>query len=76
MIGVLLYVLFIQQPKIKDQINVNCNNAVAISAMTDVWDATGNFKVGIQMDVTDTSSASNSQLLNLLIGGVSQFAVE
>lgn len=53
-----------------------CNNAVPINNMTDVWNATGNFRVAIQMDVSDISSAANSRLLDLLINSVSQFAVD
>ena len=54
---------------------MGCNNSVYISNMTDVWSATGNYKVGIQMDVNDISSASNSRLLDLLLNGVSKFGV-
>lgn len=53
-----------------------CNNSVFISNMTDVWNATGNYKVAVQMDVTDISSAPNSRLLDLLLNGISQFSVD
>lgn len=53
-----------------------CEKTVAISNMSDVWDDGTNFKTAIKMNVTDTSSASNSRLFDLLKDGVSQFSVD
>lgn len=50
-----------------------------VYAMTDTWDDTlipgGSTFDAIKMAVTDTSSQSGSRLLDLLVGGVSQFRV-
>ncbi len=43
--------------------------------MADTWNAGGTTFTAIKMDVTDTASAAASLLLDLLVGGVSQFAV-
>ena len=53
----------------------DCNNTVAISNMTDVWNTGTNYVVAVKMNVTDTASATNSRLLDLLVGSISKFGV-
>ncbi len=53
-----------------------CDKLVPISNMYDVWDASGNYKVAIKMDVSDISSAYNSKLIDLLVGGLTKFSVD
>jgi hypothetical protein len=47
-----------------------------IYALTDLWNAGGTTFKGIALDVTDTASASGSLLMDLQVGGVSQFSVQ
>ena len=44
--------------------------------MVDTWNAGGTTFNAIKMDVTDTASASASNLINLLVGGASKFRVD
>jgi hypothetical protein len=46
-----------------------------IYALTDTWNAGGTTFTGIGMNVTDTASAAGSLLLDLQVGGTSQFKV-
>jgi len=46
-----------------------------IYQMTDTWNSLASDYVGIGLDVTDTSSTSNSALMNLSVGGANQFTV-
>ena len=46
-----------------------------IFGMTDTWNAAGTTFTAIQMNVTDTASASGSLLLDLQVGGASKFSV-
>jgi len=46
-----------------------------IFSMVDTWNAAGTTFVGIGLNVTDTASAAGSALLDLQVGGVSQFKV-
>lgn len=43
--------------------------------MTDTWNDGGTEFTAVKMDVTDTASASGSLILDLLVGGASQFSV-
>jgi len=43
--------------------------------MVDVWNASGTTFTAIKMNVTDTASAAGSLLMDLQVGGVSQFSV-
>ena len=43
--------------------------------LTDTWNNGGTTFVSIKMDVTDTASASDSKLIDLLVGGLSKFSV-
>jgi hypothetical protein len=44
-------------------------------ALTDLWNSAGTTFKGIALDVTDTASASGSLLMDLQVGGASQFSV-
>jgi hypothetical protein len=46
-----------------------------IFALVDTWNAAGTTFVGIGLNVTDTASAAGSLLIDLQVGGVSQFSV-
>jgi hypothetical protein len=46
-----------------------------IYALVDTWNASGTTFTGIGLNVTDTASASGSLLLDLQVGGTSQFRV-
>lgn len=48
---------------------------VGVYEMTDTWSVGATTYKAVAMDVTDTSSAAGSLLLDLLIGGVSKFSV-
>ena len=43
--------------------------------LTDTWGDVGTTFVGIKLNATDTASAAGSLLIDLQIGGVSQFKV-
>jgi hypothetical protein len=43
--------------------------------LTDTWDNAGTTFVGIKLNATDTASAAGSLLMDLQVGGVSQFKV-
>lgn len=47
-----------------------------LSDMTDTWNAGGTTFTGIKLDVTDTASAADSKLIDLLVGGASEFTVD
>lgn len=44
--------------------------------MADTWNDAGTTFTGIKMNITDTASAAGSLLMDLQVGGVSQFAVD
>jgi hypothetical protein len=44
--------------------------------MTDTWNNGGTQFYAIKMNVTDTASASNSRLIDLLVGGASKYSVD
>lgn len=44
--------------------------------LTDIWNAAGTAFTAIKMNVTNTASAAASKLLDLQVGGVSQFSVD
>ena len=46
-----------------------------IYSMVDTWNAAGTTFKGISLDVTDTASAADSLLIDLQVGGTSQFKV-
>lgn len=48
---------------------------VAINNITDTWNSSGTTFTGIKFNVTDTSSAAASLLMDLQVGGVSKFKV-
>lgn len=48
---------------------------IPIYALVDTWDAAGTTFKGIALNVTDTASAAGSLLIDLQIGGASQFSV-
>lgn len=50
--------------------------AVNIYEMTDTWNNAGTTFTAIEMNVTDTASASGSLLMDLQVGGTSQFSVK
>jgi hypothetical protein len=50
-------------------------STMPIYALVDTWNASGTTFTGIGLNVTDTASASGSLLLDLQVGGTSQFRV-
>ena len=50
-------------------------STMPIYALVDTWNAGGTTFTAIKMDVTDTASAAGSLLLDLQVGGTSQFRV-
>ena len=48
---------------------------IPLSALTATWNASGTTFTAIKMNVTDTASAAGSLLLDLQVGGTSQFRV-
>ncbi len=50
-------------------------STMPIYALVDTWNASGTTFTAIKMDVTDTASAAGSLLMNLQVGGTSQFRV-
>jgi hypothetical protein len=48
---------------------------IPLSALTATWNASGTTFTGIGLNVTDTASASGSLLVDLQVGGTSQFYV-
>lgn len=48
---------------------------VAINNITDTWNSSGTTFTGIKFNVTDTSSAAASLLMDLQVGGASKFKV-
>lgn len=49
--------------------------AQSLSDLSTVWNSAGTAFNGIKLNVTDTASAAGSNLLDLLVGGTSQFSV-
>jgi hypothetical protein len=47
-----------------------------LHSLTDAWNSGGTTFYAIRMNVTDTASAAGSKLIELQVGGVSQFAVD
>jgi hypothetical protein len=50
-------------------------STIPIYALTDTWNAAGTTFTGIGLNVTDSASAAASLLIDLQVGGVSQFRV-
>jgi len=50
-------------------------STMSIFDATDTWNAAGTTFSAIKMNVTDTASAAGSMLLDLQVGGTSQFSV-
>ena len=50
--------------------------SVPLNNLTDTWNASGTTFTAIRMNVTDTGHAAASRLLDLQVGGVSQFSVD
>jgi hypothetical protein len=48
---------------------------IPLSALTATWNASGTTFAAVKMNVTDTASAAGSLLLDLQVGGTSQFKV-
>jgi hypothetical protein len=57
-----------------DGYSLTGSNAQSLLAMTGTWNTTGN-PTAIKLDITNTASGSSSYLMDLLVGGTTQFRV-
>lgn len=60
---------------VTDYLRTRLGTVQDVFNMADTWNASGTTFTGIKLNVTDTASAAGSLLMDLQVGGVSQFKV-